>query len=276
VCYFNENDDNLYYVRALDATGGSWGTVVKAADNGGLGQAGLYCDMAEVDGRPAIAYWDSGAEWLMFLRANNADGSSWPVTATPVDTATTADQGLALEVVDGNPAIAYVDNGNDDLLYVRASNATGSSWGIAQVVDAESVDKLPSLAVVNGNPAIAYVRGSNLYYTRSGTASGSSWSAPVQVGERFSIVNQIQSVSLASVGSKPAIAFHDGAVLRYTASSNATGSAGSWPAPGSVEQVVDSLPLGGEVSLVDVGGYPGISFHASGSNLGWAVQLAVP
>ena len=73
--------------------------------------------------------YDATTDDLKYVRANDANGTSW---GTPVTVASIGDVGqyTSLAVVNGNPAISYYDATNDHLKYVRANNADGtsSSW----------------------------------------------------------------------------------------------------------------------------------------------------
>lgn len=74
----------------------------------------------------------------------------------------------SLEIISGHPAISYYDNTDRNLLYVRAKDATGTSWGTPVEVDAggnngsDNVGWYTSLAVVDGHPAIGYYDVTNL------------------------------------------------------------------------------------------------------------------
>jgi hypothetical protein len=41
--------------------------------------SGNYCSLAEIEGYPAIAYYDQNNGDLMYARANDANGGTWPV-----------------------------------------------------------------------------------------------------------------------------------------------------------------------------------------------------
>ena len=78
--------------------------------------------------------------------------------ALTVDTGGTADVGTyaAQSIVAGNPAIAYKDETNSALKFVRASDVSGSAWPAPVIVDSTGfVGTWLSLAIVNGNPPSA-------------------------------------------------------------------------------------------------------------------------
>jgi len=128
-----------------------------------------------------------------------------------VDSTGDVGQYASLALVDGRPAIAYREGSpNYDLKYVRASDATGSSWGTPVTVDSTgSVGEYASLAVVYGRPAIAYrdsVTNYDLKYVRASDAAGSSWGTPVTVESSGDVG---EYASLAVVAGRPAIAYYD-------------------------------------------------------------------
>jgi len=53
------------------------------------------------------------------VRATNADGTAWGAPIV-VDTIGSVGTYSALQIVNGNPAIAYYDGSNGDLKFVRA------------------------------------------------------------------------------------------------------------------------------------------------------------
>ncbi|MBZ0262536.1 MAG: hypothetical protein K8F90_18290, partial [Hyphomicrobiales bacterium] len=101
---------------------------------------------------PAYCSWV-----LLLLTANcqlpTAYAQAWqagvfiedPVTGTGGDVG----QYLSMAVVNGNPARAYYDATHTNLMYVRATDASGTSWGTPQIIDATGqVAQYISLTVV--------------------------------------------------------------------------------------------------------------------------------
>ena len=134
----------------------------------------------------------------------------------------------SLTVVNGNPAISYMDLGNSALNYIRATDVSGTSWGTpVQVDNAATVGYYTSLAIVNGNPAISYSDQSNtaLNYVRATDTNGTSWAAPVQVDNAGSVGTD---TSLAIVNGNPAISYYDqtNMALKYVRAIDSSGA--SW------------------------------------------------
>jgi hypothetical protein len=118
-------------------------------------------------------------------------------------------QYTSLVVVNGNPAISYYDQIYADLKYVRATDASGTSWGTPVTPESTvQVGEYTSLMVVNGNPAISYYDASfrDLKYVRATDASGTSWGTPVTFD---STGNVGQYTSLVVVNGSPAISYYD-------------------------------------------------------------------
>jgi len=241
--------------RALVSVYTDCNTIVDSA-----GDVGQYASLAVVDGRPAIAYYAHFPNQdLKYVRASDASGFTWNTTPVTVTSSGEVGRYASLAVVDGRPAIAYYDlDPNYDLKYVRASGASGSSWGTPVTVDSGGyVGSYASLAVVDGRPAIAYYDNTNhdLKYVRASDASGSSWDTPLTV-DSGGLVGQF--ASLAVVDGRPAIAYYDESNydLKYVRASDATGS--FWGTP----VTVDSAGLVGQfASLAVVDGHPAIAYY---------------
>ena len=63
------------------------------------------------------------------------------IWGTPVFLETLAGTGgqtgqyTSLQVVNGNPAIVYLDGSHNNLMFLRANDASGSTWGTPIVID---------------------------------------------------------------------------------------------------------------------------------------------
>lgn len=210
----------LYYIRADDATGSSWPSGGGTQITGATPQ---YFDFLEVDGRPALVWHHNNTD-LAYLRADDSTGSAWTGTVLYPDTTGNVGYQPSIAIVDGYPAIAYKDQTNTSLKYVRATNAAGSAWGTPVTVnnDANTGDRC-SLAVINGNPAISYQSNSVQKYVRATNTSGSAWGSPISTGGGGG--NQI--TDLVDVNGRPAVASGDtGSNVEYCRSADADGT--SW------------------------------------------------
>ena len=280
IAYYDYTNHDLKYVRASDATGGSWATPI-AVDTAGA--VGTFASLAVINGAPAIAYYDSANHALKYVRASDAIGGAWE-TPVVVDTDGWVGEHASLTVVNGAPAIAYFSYTNSDLKYVRASDSLGATWAAPIAVDtAGYVGEYASLTVVNGFPAIAYHDGTNsaLKYVRATNASGTLWATPTVI-DAPGFVGRY--TSLAMVNSVPAIAYYDltNGDLKYVRSNDAPGA--EWATPIAVDTAGD---VGRYASLAVVNGVPVIAYSdptnhdlkcvratdASGES--WAMPIAV-
>ncbi len=86
-------------------------------------------------------------------------------------------------IVNGNPAISYYDQTNGDLKFVRANDASGTSFGTPVTVDSTGdVGQYTSITAVNGILGISYydVTNGNLKFVRS-TDNGLTFSSSITV-----------------------------------------------------------------------------------------------
>ncbi|MFT3982245.1 MAG: T9SS type A sorting domain-containing protein [Ferruginibacter sp.] len=257
--HYDASNGDLHFSRANDAQGVSWAAPISVTTTGDIGQ---YASLAIVNGFPAISYYDVANVRLMYVRATNANGTAWgaPVVVHDPPGTTNVGQYTSLVVINGNPAIAYYDATNNDLKYVRATDADGTAWGTPLTLDATgNTGSYLSMANVGGNPAISYYDASNgdLRYIRATDASGTTWGTPVSVATTSNVG---QYTSLAVINGNPAISFYDvtNTDLRYVRSSDATGTA--WPAAATLASTGNT---GLFTSLAVVAGNPAISYYNS-------------
>jgi len=165
----------------------------------------------------------------------------------------------SLAVVNGYPAISYVDDTNDNLRYVRATDASGTTWGTPQLVDTTNVRTQTDLLVIDGRPAIAYFDSTSdfLKYVRASDANGDVWGTPVPVDDSG---NADWYLSMVIANGKPAISYIDvtNQALMYVQAADAQGS--SWNTPKTVFETDTNDGLG-TISMAIVDGRPAIVFY---------------
>ena len=142
-----------------------------------------------------------------FLFLNFPAIAQWNSPVTPDATGTTG-LNTSMAIVSGTPAIAYRNNSSNELRYVRANDATGTSWGTPIIVDNTRTPHTPSLNMVNGVPAIAYSNYYNkdLMFVRALNSTGTSWDTPITVDAAGKVGRY---ASLQIVNGFPAIAYFD-------------------------------------------------------------------
>ncbi|WP_188768473.1 choice-of-anchor D domain-containing protein, partial [Emticicia aquatilis] len=203
---------------------------------------------------------------------------------TPISAATDVNTGSLRHpnlIVNGLPAIVY-RNSSSNLMYVRATNAEGTSWDTPVVIEPNfGVEASFSMAIIDGKPAVCYlVFESGLFRVRYRTATnvaGTAWSASTNV---YSSV-LLYSLTLQEVGGVPAIAFRAGSNILFSIGTNASGT--SFNTPITAVSGVSS----DAVSMKVVNGNPAIIFKnsststlnyvrataANGSTWGSSIQL---
>ena len=207
ISYFDATNFNLKYIRAIDAAGTNWNSPVTVVSSSGW--VGQYTSLEEVNNNPAISYYNREEERFEYIRATDGVGNNWGSPVVVDDSIPSSFHShTSLAVVNGNPAIAYHDDDNQDLKYVRATNENGTSWGTPVRVDSiNNTGDGPSLAVVNGKPAIAYNKGSGSrpYYVQALNNTGSAWGTPEKF---FDVTSTSWYYSLLEVNGKAAIAYY--------------------------------------------------------------------
>jgi hypothetical protein len=158
----------------LALKGGGAPVVVRKAPVGSV-------SLGEVNGRPAIAFYDLG---LYYVRANEPEGLTWP-TPVKVDLSGRVGEYASLRVVNGRPAIAYYDRDRGDLRFVRAQDADGTAWETAQTLDSGGdVGQFANLMDIEGVPGVVYWAGGttgDLKYIKATNADAKDWGVPVLI-----------------------------------------------------------------------------------------------
>jgi hypothetical protein len=184
--------------------------------------------------------------------------------------------GIALAVINGQPAVAYCDHnqGTSRVNYQSASTVDGADagdWSAPVELDASTsnLDGDVELEEVNGTPAVCYVDHADrtLRYQRCTIPDGtdvSDWPvSPVVIN--FPGVETVRDHSFAVIADHPAVAYKDSTPGGpdegvYVWSTTVGGdSAGNWAA----RAVLAGTQSFDWPSLADLNGSPGISFYQS-------------
>jgi hypothetical protein len=265
------NGPSLRFSRALDALGERWGSNTMVA------LQSAHFDLQVINGNPALAF--IGNNSLMYVRAGDSNGTTWPSAITVKTTVpgTFVAQYVSLATISGNPAIACWNSVSNGIFYFRAGDSSGAIWSSNGVLVATGNADL-QLAQVSGNPAIAYAwdngtafndvgHQTEARFIRANDTNGTSWPAsPITVnsGGTEETISKVRL--LPNVASNPAIAFlHNFQVIssvlydvRFDRATNAQGSI--WPPAGNIFS-----PLGSASSLnaTLIAGKPAVSWFDS-------------
>jgi hypothetical protein len=252
IAYINEDEWELWYARANDADGSSWGTPQKIGYMYSLERNIL--SMAIVNGHPAVAF---EKHYINYIRATDANGDSWE--SPPIETPA-FQHSPSLLVVNGKPAICC--SSSLGLQYARALDADGATWGGPVIVDSELYAGRwwNSPAIVNGNPAIAYEsEEDDLKYVRALDANGNTWGAPLVLDSEGCVGS---SCSLTVIHEYPAIAYMGSDDpddhLKYVKAADPNGN--EWREP----VTVDTDDGFWHCSLKEVNGCPAICYITNG------------
>jgi hypothetical protein len=161
IVYANLN--RAFYIRAGNSTGdlqADWPdppvNVSGAADNG-AGKMGFVV----AGGNPAICYWETTTDELVYHRASNSTGQTaldWPGGYLVVDDGTTAGLNCDMAVINGRPAICYYSSpGFNGYWYREANNPEGTSWGPRRLTSTETtvfIGQYSTMLEHNGEPLI--------------------------------------------------------------------------------------------------------------------------
>jgi len=216
ICYYDEPPggpgDGIKFARAFDADGAAWlgpNTVVGAT------LSDPCVSFAVVNGNPAVCYYDDsvpGQEGIKFVRATNADGTSWdgPVG---ISSGVLINASCSLAEIGGVPAISYweTDPWEPEIKYVQASNANGTTWGQPTTVDEESDVRQTALLDLAGRPAIAWRAfdgwEDDIECARARDIDGTSWNYS-HIDESYG--SPPYGLSFAAINGDPVIAYYDG------------------------------------------------------------------
>jgi hypothetical protein len=236
----------------FDTTGGTPST------NHSYNTPGLYnAKLRATDDQGA---WDVDGVTVQVTGASGADG--W-LAAEPRPDPSQGGDTSSLEVVNGNPAIGYdatdISFTARDLMYVRATDASGTSWGAPLLIDPDGADAI-SMLVVAGNPAMAYhdLATNDLRFVRANDPDGNTWGAPITLDG--TVTDAGGYASMLIVGGNPAISYYDmtNGNLRYIRASTANGS--TWSPPMDVDASPDDVGRYASMAMID--GSPAIAYFS--------------
>ena len=178
VAFNEEASGDIRYIQT-DASG-FWPPVpTTAVSAGGVGGTLSSISLAQISGAPAIAFYDGVAQDLMYIRANDPDGTSWP--ANPVALLASGDVGRypSLRPVGGNPAIAYISSGAP--YFLRANDPLGN-WGVPVLLDGGALNAShTTLSAIGSYPVVAYSSDLLPMFTCAASTTGDSWNTPTAI-----------------------------------------------------------------------------------------------
>lgn len=184
VCFYDVTLDRMMYTSS-DSTYKTFTNPIHIDDISAIG----ICDMAMINGHPAIVYIadDGTNDTWRYIRANDQNGATW---GTPVVLATaTVDveflqNSLFLKVIEGKPAV-FFNNETGRAKLIKSTDVDGTTWSPAinisnltnhqildvQLINDNSMERLIVLAKSNVNHNTYVVKSSAVL----GGTLGSAW-----------------------------------------------------------------------------------------------------
>lgn len=212
---FGTYDAGLHFSRNSARDGSGTWTTIRVGTTGyasGLGNT-HNSSLAEVDGNPAICFYESITSSVRYVRSPSPEGTG---TWSSVTIYATEDSGknCRMAVIDGKPSVVftYKDDAPLDcyVRYARSSTTNGlSSWNVNTVDNpTDLIGEYTDLAIVNfrGVPAVSYYDDtSNNFMVAIASTPDGGWSE-----ETWDSAGDVGSASsLAVVNGKLAAAYYD-------------------------------------------------------------------
>lgn len=150
IVFTKKGENGVFFIRATNSQGTAWGTTVQITDDGWAPR------MLTAGGVPVVGFADSSA--VYFVRAGNAAGTAWMPVQTP-GTSRGFISGPDLRMVDGRPAMAWLDTDGHRFHYLRALDAAGAAWPVAvTVATVPGTDFFgrPAIVMSNNSPCIVW------------------------------------------------------------------------------------------------------------------------
>lgn len=198
--------------------------------------------------------------FLKFTRALDPTGIEWTEPVLIADLSNFSVEDItdeALTIIDGNPAVVFHNGSN--ILYARASDPLGLSWGEPLVI---GVGLNARLKVVNSTPAILYSKiNSGLKICFASDSTGTTWEAPIAISPPVFLT---YSTSLVFIDGVPAVSWCEGSYYRNSAVyfAKATDSTGlNWNTPVLAYSVDDPLNQDITAYLMVINSRPAFGLH---------------
>ncbi|MCC7479143.1 hypothetical protein IT575_11880 [bacterium] len=140
---------SMRYVRATAPDGSTWGPFSI------LGEDQIPLGLIVADGMPAVAWFASGSDQLLYRRATDTTGGEW---GAPVIIDGSASSAAAFALIGGQPAIVYSAANYQEVRYVRSVDAMGSEWPQPSMLH-DGFDSLSDMSLddVGGRPIFGCV-----------------------------------------------------------------------------------------------------------------------
>ncbi|MEO8611238.1 MAG: hypothetical protein ABI690_25300 [Chloroflexota bacterium] len=220
-----------------------------------------------IGSNPVVSYYDTVNKDLMLAVCGDAACTTFTNTIRQIDTTITASTSSVVVNVGGNPLIAYEDFTNADLKVAACSDPTCATPPTITTIDDTIVStSLFSMTVIGGNPAIAYQDSPNQDLNLA-ICVDPACAVPATIRVLDASAGNVGAISsIASLGGNPVVSYQDATAknLRLASCSNPTCSTA--PTITTVASLAGVGPIGGESSMLIVGGNPLIAYEPTGGS----------
>jgi len=270
IAYGDWLDNDLRYIRAANRQGSAWGSS-QVIDSGGSEDVGRVDSLIIADGHPAITYYaHSTPPKLLYIRAEDSQGSNWPENPVVVDDSEIIPFPIGDAMIIGNhPAVAYVVDFDPSpstdyrLMFKMADDPAGTSWPSRTIVAPTEYwnHKLIELPGMNGTPGIMHVSASGeIIFERATSGDGTSWGAPMLIS---GVADSAHRIACGYVNGVPTVVYTGTDVTAVPGvfiqqSSSPDGS--SWIIPPTR---MESGYEVGEIAMATIAGFPAVVSHLS-------------
>ena len=224
ISHFDDNANDLRVTKCDDVActpAGNTSTAFETSDDTGY-HSSLTIGS---DGLPVVAYHNrTGGVSLKVLKCGNTScTSSNTITEVDVVGGSTLGKGASIAIAsDGFPVIAHQDANADDMVVVKCTNATCTTFNTPQIVNSTNAQDPKLVIGTDGLPVIAYHSNSSsdLIVTKCGNINCTSGNSTTTV-ETTNDVGQNPSIVIGANG-LPVIAHYDATAddLRITRCGN--------------------------------------------------------
>ena len=224
---------------------------------------GLYSSLTTVAGVPAVAYYDPLNADLRVVTSQNAVGSAWRAPVVVLGSNDDVGKFPSLITMNNAPAVAFVDETANAVLFATATDSSGGAWSAAttvvtptQPLQALSLANCASSSSSSNTPCIAYATSDGVSFAQAGNAGGTAWPAATVIDALGA-----SEVHLALWNGTPCVLYVTDATSEVRFSYAITSDGLQWSAPVVVTAVSGSN--GGSVAaLVVVSGSPTVVFQS--------------
>lgn len=230
------DEDGATDTASITVTAHGW-TVITVDDPAGATNIN-HCNLALVNGNPAIAYVNLGSG-VRFGRSSSATGAS-PADWTFINVPGNSGEEISMAMTAIGPGIAaYSGSGSGDLIYqVAEGNGTDAAeWSSVVTVDSAGfTGRFPVLRLTSGNPAICYwdSTGSRILQARSIDNRGDiviDWFPPAVIEDAGAGQNVQSLTAYDVIAGHPCTAYYSytnpADQLRFRRSSDSVGDGNS-------------------------------------------------